>query len=59
MKNRQSYPQSSVAELLIAEMSVAGGSTLIQQHRHLDQGSVTTVRTEEFCRVASRPVERI
>ena len=59
MKNRQSYPQSFVAELLIAEMLVVGGPTLIQQHRHLDQGSVTTVRAEELGRVASRPMERI
>ena len=59
MKNRQSYPQSFVAKLLITEMSVVGGPTLIQQYRHLDQGSVTTVRAEELSCVANRPVERI
>ena len=47
-----------MAELLIAEISVVGGSVLIQQHRHLDQCPVATVRTEDLSCVASGPVQR-
>ena len=47
-----------MAELLITEISVVGGSILIQQHRDLDQCPVATVRTEDLTRVASGPVQR-
>ena len=47
-----------MAELLIAEILVVGGSVFIQQHRDLDQRPVTTVRTEDLTRVASGPVQR-
>ena len=44
-----------MTELLVAEVTVVGDPILIQQHRHLDQCSVTAVRAEELSCVTGGP----